>query len=150
MHHPPDILTLAYKQPFMQEQLVLLDEKERQIPGSVQWQLTHNRQLPVFWEGGFSLSYLMGSNALYYNDKAGVYYKDGSVTNKFQFNLSTALLVGIPFKGVNLQVGPQIQYGLTSLLNTQNSGQHLFYGGLKIAVIPGKLHKAGHRQFKEE
>jgi AraC family transcriptional regulator len=37
MHQPPDILTLAYKQPFMQEQLVLLDEKERQIPGSVQY-----------------------------------------------------------------------------------------------------------------
>jgi AraC family transcriptional regulator len=37
MHQPQDILTLAYKQPFMQEQLQLLDEKERQIPGSVQY-----------------------------------------------------------------------------------------------------------------
>ncbi len=37
MHQPPDILTLAYKQPFMQEQLLLLQEKERQIPGSVQY-----------------------------------------------------------------------------------------------------------------
>ena len=32
MHQPQDILTLAYKQPFMQEQLQLLDEKERQKP----------------------------------------------------------------------------------------------------------------------
>ena len=37
MHHPPDILTLAYKQPVMQDELVLLQEKERQIPGSVQY-----------------------------------------------------------------------------------------------------------------
>jgi hypothetical protein len=59
-------------------------------------------------------------------------------------------MVGIPFQGVNLQVGPQVQYGLTSLLNTQNSGQHLFYGGLKMVVIPGKSHKAGRRLFKEE
>jgi AraC family transcriptional regulator len=37
MHSPPDILTLAYKQPFMQGQLRLLQEKECQIPGSVQY-----------------------------------------------------------------------------------------------------------------
>ena len=37
MHLPPDILTLAYKQPFMQGQLKLLQEKEYQIPGSVQY-----------------------------------------------------------------------------------------------------------------
>lgn len=37
MHNPPDILTLAYRQTFMQDQLVLLQEKERQIPGSVQY-----------------------------------------------------------------------------------------------------------------
>ena len=37
MHQPPDILTLAYKQPFMQDQLKLLEEKECQIPGSVQY-----------------------------------------------------------------------------------------------------------------
>jgi AraC family transcriptional regulator len=33
----PEILALAYKQPVMQNQLPLLQEKERQIPGSVQY-----------------------------------------------------------------------------------------------------------------
>jgi AraC-like DNA-binding protein len=37
MHLPPDILTLAYRHPFMQDQLRLLQEKECQIPGSVQY-----------------------------------------------------------------------------------------------------------------
>ncbi|HYM93891.1 MAG TPA: AraC family transcriptional regulator [Chitinophagaceae bacterium] len=37
MHNPPDILTMAYKQALMPEQMVLLHEKERQIPGSVQY-----------------------------------------------------------------------------------------------------------------
>ncbi|MBS1916246.1 MAG: helix-turn-helix transcriptional regulator [Bacteroidetes bacterium] len=37
MIQPPDILTLAHKQPVMQDELVLLQEKERQIPGSVQY-----------------------------------------------------------------------------------------------------------------
>jgi AraC-like DNA-binding protein len=39
MHNPPDILTLAYKQNLMQDQMVLLQEKEQQIPGSVQYSI---------------------------------------------------------------------------------------------------------------
>ena len=46
MHQPPDILSLAYKQPFMQEQLQLLDEKERQIPGSVQYMIRRYEKNP--------------------------------------------------------------------------------------------------------
>ncbi|MFT3826795.1 MAG: AraC family transcriptional regulator [Chitinophagaceae bacterium] len=37
MHNPPDILALAYKQPMMHDHLVTLQEKEQQIPGSVQY-----------------------------------------------------------------------------------------------------------------
>lgn len=39
MHNPPDILSLAYKQQLMQDQLVLLQEKEQLIPGSVQYSI---------------------------------------------------------------------------------------------------------------
>ena len=39
MYNPPDILAMAYKQPVMQDQVPLLQEKERQIPGSVQYTL---------------------------------------------------------------------------------------------------------------
>jgi AraC family transcriptional regulator len=48
MHQPPDILTLAYKQPFMQEQLILLDEKDRQIPGSVQYMIRRYEKNPLW------------------------------------------------------------------------------------------------------
>jgi len=46
MHLPPDILTLAYKQPFMQGQLKLLQEKECQIPGSVQYMMRRYQKDP--------------------------------------------------------------------------------------------------------
>ncbi len=39
MFNPPDILTLAYKQAPMQEQMQLLHEKEQQMPGSVQYSI---------------------------------------------------------------------------------------------------------------
>src|SRR5690349_13504707 len=37
MHQPLDILAIAYKQPVMHNELVLLHEKDQQIPGSVQY-----------------------------------------------------------------------------------------------------------------
>jgi len=39
MYNTPDILALAYKQNLMQDQLVLLQEKQQQIPGSVQYSI---------------------------------------------------------------------------------------------------------------
>jgi AraC family transcriptional regulator len=46
MIQPQDILSLAHKQPIMQEQLVLLQEKEQQIPGSVQYFIRRYHKQP--------------------------------------------------------------------------------------------------------
>jgi len=46
MFQPPDILSIAYKQPLMQNQLVLLQEKEQHIPGSVQYFINRYRKHP--------------------------------------------------------------------------------------------------------
>lgn len=44
MHTAPDILTLAYKQAPMQEQMAVLYEKEQQVPGSVQYGIRRYRR----------------------------------------------------------------------------------------------------------
>src|SRR5258706_3914297 len=46
MHNPPDILALAYKQPVMQGQMSLLQERDRQIPGSVQYTIKRYNRHP--------------------------------------------------------------------------------------------------------
>ncbi len=46
MINPPDILTLAYRQPLMQDQMALLMERDQQIPGSVQYQIKRYRKHP--------------------------------------------------------------------------------------------------------
>jgi len=113
-----------------------------ELPASIVWRVNHSRNLPLFWENGLSLSYLVSTSSIYYNAKSGVFYKDqGSMANKTQLNLSTALLVGLPVKGMRLQAGPQVQYGLTSLQHQSSIGQHLFYGGIRIVLIPGKIKK---------
>ena len=110
-----------------------------ELPVAIEWKINNSKLLPLFLDGGVSVGYLMGSSAVYYNTHSGVYYKDGGVANKTQVNLSTALMVGLPIRGLRVQVGPQIQYGLTSLLNIEQTGeQHIFYGGIRFVVFPGK------------
>ena len=46
MHQPPDILALAHRQPIMQDQLVLLQEKEHQMPGSVRYGIKRYQKNP--------------------------------------------------------------------------------------------------------
>lgn len=46
MHYPPDIISMAYKQPIMYDQLVLLQEKEQQMPGSVHYAIKRYRKHP--------------------------------------------------------------------------------------------------------
>ena len=46
MHQPPDILALANKQPVLQDELYLLQEKEQQIPGSVQYIIRRYHKFP--------------------------------------------------------------------------------------------------------
>lgn len=110
-----------------------------ELPIGIEYQLNNSRLLPIFLNGGVNVSYLMGSSAVYYNTHSGVYFKDGGVANHTQFNLAGGLMVGLPIKSLRVQVGPQIQYGLTPLLNTSQSGeQHIFYTGLRLVVFPGK------------
>lgn len=46
MHNPPDILAIAYKQTLMEGQLVQLQERQQQIPGSVQYSINRYRRHP--------------------------------------------------------------------------------------------------------
>ena len=113
-----------------------------ELPASILWKVNHSRNLPLFWENGLSLTYLVSTSSIYYNAKSGVFYKaQESMANKTQLNLSTALLVGLPVRNMRLQAGPQIQYGLTSLQHQSSIGQHLLYGGIRIVLIPGKPKK---------
>jgi len=45
-YQAPDILAMAYKQPVMQEQMLLVQEKDQQIPGSVQYTIKRYRKNP--------------------------------------------------------------------------------------------------------
>ncbi|MBC6491590.1 AraC family transcriptional regulator [Flavihumibacter stibioxidans] len=48
MHQVPDILSMARKSPVMYDELELMQQKEQQIPGSVQFSIYRYRKMPQF------------------------------------------------------------------------------------------------------
>jgi hypothetical protein len=106
-----------------------------ELPVAMQWQINRGRVLPLFLRGGVTLSRLMSSNGLYYNDQSAVYFKDNSVIQPMQVSFTSGLIATLPLRGVRIQAGPELQYGATTLLRGGAGNGHLFYGGLRVTVM---------------
>ena len=94
---------------------------------------------PLIWQAGFSISYLVNSNALYFDPLSNVYFENSQQFNRTQLNATTALLIGFNLHNSTIQIGPLLQYGLTGLSkNGAGVSEHLLYYGVGISFIPGK------------
>lgn len=105
-----------------------------EFPVNLNFQLNKSPKLPVNWEAGFALAWLVSANALHFDPYTNVYFKNNQLFNKVQWNAATAILVGFPFENHSIQLGPQVQYSLSSLLkNNSTYPGHLIYFGLKCS-----------------
>jgi|GEM_PF-3655171 hypothetical protein len=111
-----------------------------ELPAGLIWQINRNPHLPITAEGGISLSELVGSKSLYYDQNSGT-YRSGGPINHTEFQFYTALRLGF-YQGHNLwRIGPGLQYGATPLFDRDQVStlpQHLHYAALVISFIPGK------------
>ena len=106
-----------------------------ELPVAMQWQINRGRVLPLFLRGGVTLSRLMSSNGLYYNNQSAVYFKDNSVIQPMQVSFTSGLIAMLPLRGIRVQAGPELQYGATTLLKGGAGNGHLLYGGLRVVVM---------------
>ena len=106
-----------------------------EIPVALEWRINRSRLLPLFWRGGAVFSYLMSSDAVYLDSRSGNYYKSNGIARRGQASLQTGLMVGLPVRGLEIKAGPEVQYAVTSMLRSGNTGGHLVYGGMRVAVM---------------
>ncbi len=84
-----------------------------ELPLGLQLRITGQRKWPVFIYTGVSVSTLLGSNALQFNNLSNSYYKDNSVFKKTQFDASTKILFALSRRNPNgILAGPQLNFGL--------------------------------------
>ncbi len=110
-----------------------------ELPLSLGLQLNKSQKNPLIWEAGLSVSYLINSNALNFDTIKNVYYKNRDLFNKTQLNAATSLMVGFHIHKNEMQIGPQLQYGLSKLLNkSTGNDEHSFFAGIKFSYILNK------------
>ena len=108
-----------------------------ELPVSGHLQLNKGNRLPISWNAGVSLSYLVSTNMLHFDSRTGLYYKDNDLLNRLQAGMSTGFAVTLlNASRVSIQLGPQLQYHFTDLMKQKVSDdKHLFYFGLNSRVF---------------
>ncbi len=111
-----------------------------ELPLTFKVQIGRGKKMPVIWQAGFTVSELISSNALQFNQSQGYYYNNNSIFNKTQTGFNTALLIALFSKQkVPLLLGPYFNYS-TSVLAREGlyNKEHFIYTGIRTEIIFGK------------
>jgi Outer membrane protein beta-barrel domain len=107
-----------------------------QVPLLFEWALL--KKLPVYFEGGTTMGYLVSSNALVYNGSSNTYFTDAIVFNKLLvcFNAGAGINVAQKTK-LPFSIGYQFGYTTSSATKTV-FGKQRFVTSLLYVKIPFK------------
>lgn len=105
-----------------------------EMPLGIDWQFSNSRKLPLYLNTGLQLSYLVSSNGIHYDTKAGVYFENKSYFNKMQggvyLGATAKLFSGTPYA---LNIGPSVYYNAVNLTKPiANVKQQLIYVGFNM------------------
>lgn len=85
-------------------------------------------------DAGVSVSWLLSTNALNFNQSNGLYYKNNSLFNKTQLGVHAALRYNLAGKNMPaFYIGPEFYYGVTPLASTGiYVDAHTKYAGIRL------------------
>ena len=95
------------------------------------------KNIPLFWDGGISISQLISSNALQFNNNSIGYYNNNSLFNKSQIGFSTGFSTMLfSDKNTSTLIGPYIYYGTTKIAEEGlYKNQHFSFIGLRSQIL---------------
>ncbi|MFT3822491.1 MAG: porin family protein [Chitinophagaceae bacterium] len=110
------------------------------IPVSLQWKVNKSERIPLILNGGFTISRLLSSNMLHYDDASKVYYEDKAQVRKTQVGLQAGFDVGIlQHSSFPLRVGPMVRYNASGLVSTPgvtaSDNRHLWSFGISLKTL---------------
>jgi hypothetical protein len=111
-----------------------------ELPVLLETKLFRRSKLPVSWNAGFAVSRLITGTQLSYDYSTGLYSEDDAHVNKTQFSVITGLSTRFfDRRRFPLEVGPQVQYGLSNFLHYDTDGsKHLVFFSLQANFILGR------------
>ncbi|MEO5891782.1 MAG: outer membrane beta-barrel protein [Ferruginibacter sp.] len=111
-----------------------------ELPVTIQYKLSKQNKLPVYLSAGVTVSRLISSNALQFDIVSGAYYKDNSLLNKTQVNISLGFLFSLSGSSKNaFLIGPDINYSLNKMADSGfYNDRHYSYFGILMQKTIGK------------
>ncbi len=108
-----------------------------QLPLQYHLQLNKGNKVPILWNIGTTVGYLISTNGLVYDTAAnGIYYHDKKAFNKFNWNLNTGFSFKLGNKSkLQWSLGPEISLGMNKLTKDNTRKQYLLYGGITGRII---------------
>ncbi|HZF64366.1 MAG TPA: outer membrane beta-barrel protein [Chitinophagaceae bacterium] len=105
-----------------------------ELPLGIEYQVL--RKVPVYVQHGVAFGYLFFSNAVDYNSRANVYFRDQDALRKMNIQLFSSISYNIVNHNKFVwSAGPQVQYGILGLhKKTSDSPEHLFSFGIKSGI----------------
>lgn len=97
--------------------------------------------VPLRWQLGAGLQWLIHTNALVFDAGTGRLFSDNSLLAKIQPQVSLGFDMALDRKS-SIYLGPSIQYTLLKLSSSGAADKHLFFAGAKVSVaLPEKKKK---------
>ena len=106
------------------------------LPVGLKFQIFDFKKTRMYWNTGFSISWLIGSNALQYNGLTRLYYHDNSLFNKTQIGFNSGLDVGFLSKQKqSFLIGPYFNYHITKIAREGYNKHHFTFIGLRAQYL---------------
>jgi hypothetical protein len=109
-----------------------------ELPIGIEKQLGNGSAFSV--NTGFTVSQLINSNALHYDEQKGIYYQDNKLINKTQLGFFAGISYRLGQKNTSMEIGPQFQYGFTNLYKKE------FYGSRHLIFVAVSARLFFHRK----
>lgn len=104
-----------------------------EMPLLLQYNVFKNAKLPVYIEGGGTLAYLAGSNALIYERRHNSYVSAKSTFNKWIFSLHAGAGIRLAQKSkLPFSIGYSLNYSLNSILKKPFNNHYLINSSLQL------------------
>lgn len=112
-----------------------------QLPIQYHLQLNKGLKIPISWNIGGSLGYLVATNGLVYDTTAsGIYYHDDDAFNKLNWRLNTGFSFRFGSRNkLQWSLGPELSLGVNKMTKDDyTKKQYLLYGGITGRIIFAK------------
>ncbi|MDB5199683.1 MAG: PorT family protein [Chitinophagaceae bacterium] len=107
-----------------------------ELPVSLKFQIVKFKKTQLYLTAGLSVSQLISSNALQFNNYANFYYHDNSLLNKTQIGFNTGLDIAL-FSSQKklLLLGPYFNYGISNIARQGYNKHHFSFIGLRTQLF---------------